>query len=238
MIGYQLSDSGSMRMNRHYGSSGSGGSVIPTPQIPLYEHLKYIGGNFTVSTFFYESVDGSIYSCPLSTSSDIMRIEYIDTTTNTKLNLPKFTFQLGAKNRGEWESQHHIFKRWYGGFWIDNELLPIFRLADSDHLITQAKNANDVNDNRYYSSSITDSRGNPIIPPYYFQGYFRTYCEPMEQMDSFRKQILGGNMFGGGRAWFQWFEVVADSEIAFSYYWTGFKQYYRNKYFTIELARA
>ena len=230
-------DNSNMKANRHWQGIASGGSII-IPETPIYEYLNIIGGNFTISTLFYEVVDGSIKSCPLSGSSDIMRIEYIDTTTNTKLVNPKFTFQLGAKNRGQYDTESSIFKRWIGGFWIDTEYLSIYRLADSEIFIAQAKNENDVNNNRYYSSSITDSKGNPIIPPYYFQGYLRTYCEPMEAMDSFRKRILGGNMFGGGRAWFQWFEVVADSEIAFSYYWTSFKQYYRNKYFQVELTRV
>ena len=230
-------DNSNMKANRHWQGVSSGSIIIPD-EIPISEYLNVIGGNFTVTTLFYEVVDGSIKTCPLASASDIMRIEYIDTITNTKLLKPKFTFQLGAKNRGAYDTEASIFKRWIGGFWFDSEFLSIYRLANSEQIITQPKNENDVNNNRYYSSSITDNKGNPIIPPYYFQGYLRTYCEPMEAMDSFRKRILGGDMFGGGRAYFQWFEVTADSEIDFSYYWTNFKQYYRNKYFQIELDRG
>lgn len=231
------SDTSNMKANRHWQGVSSDGVIIPD-EVPIYDYLNVIGGNFTVSTLFYEVVDGSIKTCPLTSASDMMRIEYIDTTTNTKLLKPKFTFQLGAKNRGPYDTEASIFKKWVGGFWFDSEFLSIYRLADGEQFITQAKNENDVNNNRYYSSSITDNKGNPIIPAYYFQGYLRTYCEPMESMDSFRKRILGGNMFGGGRAYFQWIEVVADSEIDFSYYWTNFTQYYRNKYFQVELDRG
>lgn len=231
------SDGLTMKANGHWQGIAQGSS--PTPiETPIDEYLSVIGGNFTVSTLFYEVADGTIKTCPLSSAGDIMRIEYVDTVTNSKLVKPKFTFQLGSKNRGQYDTENSIFKRWIGGFWFDAEFLNVFKLATSEHFIAQTKNDSDVNNNRYYSSSITDSKGNPIIPPYYFQGYLRTYCEPMENLDNFRKRILGGNMFGGGRAYFQWFEVVADSEIEFSYYWSNFKQYYRNKYFQIELDRG